>query len=171
VAAGGRLSTPVRAAVITVSTSVARGEAEDLSGPALARAVGEAGAEVVAAEVIADDRAAIAAALRRHAEEGTPLVFTTGGTGLTPDDVTPEATRDVIDRDAPGFAEAMRAESLRHTPLGILTRGVSGIAGRTLIVNLPGNPEAIGQLFPVLAPTLRHAAATLSRDGGRDARH
>ena len=76
------------------------------------------------------------------------LVFTTGGTGLTPDDVTPEATRAVIDRDAPGFAEAMRAESLRHTPMGILTRGVSGIAGRTLIVNFPGSPKAIAQLVP-----------------------
>ncbi len=159
----------VRAAIVTVSTSVARGEAEDVSGPALARAAEDAGAEIVATDVVADDRNAIAATLRRHADAGTPLVFTTGGTGLTPDDVTPEATRDVIDRDAPGFAEAMRAESLRHTPLGILTRGVSGIAGRTLIVNLPGNPKAVDQLFPVLAPTLRHAAATLGREGGRDA--
>ncbi len=165
------MSAPVRAAIVTVSTSVARGEAEDVSGPALARAAADAGAEIVATEVVADDRAAIAATLRRHAEEGTPLVFTTGGTGLTPDDVTPEATRDVIDRDAPGFAEAMRAESLRHTPLGILTRGVSGIAGRTLIVNLPGNPKAVDQLFPLLAPTLSHAAATLGREGGRDAGH
>jgi len=161
----------VRAAIITVSTSVARGEGEDLSGPALARAATEAGAEVVSLEVISDDRSAIAAALRRHAESGIPLVFTTGGTGLTPDDVTPEATRDVIDREAPGFAEAMRAESLRHTPLGILTRGVSGVAGRTLIVNLPGNPKAIGQLFGVLAPTLRHATATLGREEGDDAGH
>jgi len=165
------VSEAVRAAVITVSTSVARGAAEDLSGPALASAVTAAGAEVVSAEVIADDRAAIAAALRRHAESGIPLVFTTGGTGLTPDDVTPEATRDVIDREAPGLSEAMRAESLRHTPLGILTRGVSGIAGRTLIVNLPGNPKAVGELFGVLAPTLRHAVATLGREPGDDAGH
>ena len=83
-----------------------------------------------------------------------PLIFTTGGTGLTPDDVTPEATRAVIDREAPGFAEAMRAESQRHTPLGILTRGVSGIADRTLIVNFPGSPKAVGELFGVIAPTL-----------------
>jgi len=95
----------------------------------------------------------------------------TGGTGLTPDDVTPEATRAVIERDAPGFAEAMRAESLRHTPLGILTRGVSGIAGRTLIVNFPGSPRAVEQLFPVLAPTLGHVAATLAGDGGSRAGH
>ena len=86
---------------------------------------------------------------------GRALIFTTGGTGLTPDDVTPEATRAVIEREAPGFAEAMRAESLKHTPMGILTRGVSGIAGRTLIVNFPGNPKAIGELFPVIAPDAR----------------
>src|SRR6059058_3025502 len=100
-------------AVLTISTTVAAGAAEDRSGPALAEHARAAGA-------------------------GISLIFTTGGTGLTPDDVTPEATRAVIDRDAPGFAEAMRAESLRHTPLGILTRGVSGIAGRTLIINFPG---------------------------------
>ena len=118
--------------------------------------------------MVSDDRQQIEQVLRRHAAPAanTPLIFTTGGTGLTPDDVTPEATRAVIDREAPGFVEAMRAESLRHTPLGILTRGVSGIAGRTLIVNFPGNPKAIGELFPVIAPTLEHAVATLRREGG-----
>ena len=105
--------------------------------------------------------------LRAHVDAGLAFVFTTGGTGLTPDDLTPEATRAVIERDAPGFAEALRAESIRHTPHGILTRGVSGIAGRTLIVNFPGNPKAIDQLFPILAPTLPHVAETLRRDGGR----
>ena len=90
-------------------------------------------------------------------------MFTTGGTGLTPDDVTPEATLDVIDREAPGYAEAIRADSREHTPLGILTRGVSGIRGRTLVVNFPGNPKAIGQSWPVVAPTLEHAAETLER--------
>ena len=118
-----------------------------------------------------DDRAAIEAALRRHIEAGAALILTTGGTGLTPDDVTPEATRAVIDRDAPGFAEAMRAEALKYTPHGILTRGVSGIAGQTLIINFPGNPKAIGELFPVIAPTLQHAVATLRREGGRGAGH
>jgi molybdenum cofactor synthesis domain-containing protein len=91
------------------------------------------------------------------------FVFTTGGTGLTPDDVTPEATRAVIDRDAPGFAEAIRADSRRHTPLGILSRGVSGVRGRTLIVNFPGNPKAIDQSWPIVEPTLKHAAETLER--------
>ena len=120
-----------------------------------------------------DDRPAIEDALRRLSapQSGISLIFTTGGTGLTHDDVTPEATKAVIDRDAPGFAEAMRAESLRHTPLGILTRGVSGIAGRTLIINFPGNPKAIRELFPVIAPTLEHVVATLQREGGRTPGH
>ena len=95
------------------------------------------------------------------------FVFTTGGTGLTPDDVTPEATRAVIEREAPAFQQAMLVEGLRHQPLALLTRGVSGIAGRTLIVNFPGSPKAIDQLFPVLAPALRHAAESLVREGGR----
>jgi len=153
----------MRTAVITISTRVARGDAEDLSGARLAELAREAGAEVVAAEVVTDDRTLIEARLRHHVAAGCSFVFTTGGTGFTPDDVTPEATRAVIERDAPGFAETLRAESRRHTPLGILTRGVSGIAGRTLIVNFPGNPKAIDELFGVLAPTLRHVTETLER--------
>ncbi len=157
----------MRTAILTVSTSVAAGQTEDRSGAALAEHAEAAGAEIVAREVIADDRQAIEQWLRRQADGGASLIFTTGGTGLTDDDVTPEATLAVIDRHAPGFAEAMRAEALRHTPMGILTRGVSGIAGRTLIINFPGNPKAIGELFPVIAPTLEHAVATLQREGGR----
>jgi molybdopterin adenylyltransferase len=153
----------MKAAIITVSTSVAAGRSEDLSGRALADQAAGAGAEIVATEVLTDDRDAIESALRRHVQDGVALVLTTGGTGLTIDDVTPEATRAVIDRDAPGFAEAMRAEALRHTPHGILTRGVSGIAGRTLIINFPGNPKAIGELFPVIAPTLAHVVELLHR--------
>jgi molybdenum cofactor synthesis domain-containing protein len=115
--------------------------------------------------VVPDDREQIAGELRRLAdEEGVRFVFTTGGTGLTQDDVTPEATRDAIDREAPGFAETIRAESRAHTPLGILTRGVSGVRGRTLIVNFPGSPNGVRQSWPVVEPTLRHAAATLERD-------
>ena len=153
----------MKGAVLTISSSLARGEGEDLSGPALMALCEAAGLEV-ALTVVSDDRGAIAAALRRLAdEEGVRFVFTTGGTGLTSDDLTPEATRDVIDRDAPGYAESIRADSRRHTPLGILTRGVSGIRGRTLIVNFPGNPRAIEQCWPVVEPTLRHAATTLER--------
>jgi molybdenum cofactor synthesis domain-containing protein len=154
----------VKAAVLTVSTSRAGGEGDDVSGERLAELCKQAGLEVVR-EAVADDREAIALALKRLADgERVRFVFTTGGTGLTPDDVTPEATRDVIDREAPGYAETIRAESRSHTPLGILTRGVSGIRGRTLIVNFPGNPKAIGQSWPIVEPTLEHAAATLERD-------
>ncbi len=148
---------------MTVSSSLAEGQGQDLSGPALAGLCEAAGLEVVR-ETVSDDRDSIGAVIARLADGGARFVFTTGGTGMTPDDVTPEATRDVIDRAAPGYAEAIRADSRTHTPLGILTRGVSGIRGRTLIVNLPGNPKAIEQSWPILAPTLKHAAATLERD-------
>jgi molybdenum cofactor synthesis domain-containing protein len=153
----------VRTAVLTISTSALSAGAEDVSGPRLAAAAAEAGCEVALQDVITDDRAAIGRRLRELVAAGYDLVFTTGGTGLTPDDVTPEATRDVIDREAPGWAEAIRVESRNHTPLGILTRGVSGVRGRTLIVNFPGTPKAIGQSWPVVGPTLKHAAQTLER--------
>ncbi len=159
------MSPPDRAAVLTISSSLARGEGEDRSGPELAKRCEEAGLKVQA-HVLPDDRQAIAAALRRLADEdAVRFIFTTGGTGLTPDDVTPEATLDVIDREAPGYAETIRANSIPYTKgLGILTRGVSGIRGRTLIVNFPGNPKAIGQSWPVVEPTLEHAAQTLERE-------
>jgi molybdenum cofactor synthesis domain-containing protein len=121
-------------------------------------------------EVVPDDFALIEDRLRHFVEAGIDLVFTTGGTGFTPNDITPEATRAVIEREAPGFAEAMRAEGSKYTPLGILTRGVSGIAGRTLIVNFPGSPKAIDQLFGVLAPTLDHVVQTLRGDSSHHGR-
>jgi len=153
----------VRAGVITISSSLARDGGDDRSGDQLVELCTAAGLEV-SHELLPDDRDQIAAALRRLAdEEDARFVFTTGGTGLTPDDVTPEATRDVIDREAPGWAEAIRADSRDHTPLGILTRGISGVRGRTLIVNFPGNPKAIGQSWPVVEPTIKHAAETLER--------
>ena len=153
----------MRAGVVTISSSLARDGGDDRSGDQLVELCTAAGLEV-SHELLPDDRDQIAAALRRLAdEEGARFVFTTGGTGLTPDDVTPEATRDVIDREAPGWAEAIRADSRDHTPLGILTRGISGVRGRTLIVNFPGNPKAIGQSWPVVEPTIKHAAETLER--------
>ena len=156
--------------MLTISTTVSRREAEDLSGPRLAAAAEAAGCDVVAMEVVPDNFGLIEDRLHHYVDERCDLIFTTGGTGLTPDDVTPEATRVVIDRDAPGFAEAMRAEGAKHTPLGILTRGVSGIAGRTLIVNFPGSPKAIDQLFVVLAPTLEHVVQTLRGDSSHHGR-
>ena len=154
---------PMRTAVLTISTSVARRLAEDEAGPLLAHLAEEAGADVEAMEVIPDDFPLIEDRLHHYVDDLFTFVFTTGGTGLTPDDVTPEATRAVIEREAPGIAEAMRAESRRHTPMGILARGMAGVAHRTLIVNFPGNPKAIGESWPVMEPTLEHAAATLER--------
>ena len=153
-----------RAAVLTISTSLAGGAGAAVSGPARVKLCAGAGLDVQH-EVVSDDRESIVAALKRLADhEGVRFVFTTGGTGLTLDDVTPEATRSVIDREAPGYAEAIRADSRQHTPLGLLTRGVAGVRGRTLIVNLPGNPKAIEQSWPIVGPTLEHAAQLLERD-------
>src|ERR1700691_5806630 len=124
----------MRAAILTVSSSVARGENEDRSGVALAQQARDAGAEIAAQDVVADDRAQIERWLRAQVQQGVDLIFTTGGTGFTDDDVTPEASKAVIERDAPGFAEAMRAESTRIKPLGMLSRGLSGTAQGTLII-------------------------------------
>ena len=156
-----------RAAVITVSTSKARGEGEDTSGPALAAYAERLGAEVVGSEVIADDRELIAERLRHWCDEGgCELVLTTGGTGFSPDDVTPEATRDVIEREAPGLPEAMRAASREHTAMWMISRGVAGTRGRTLIVNFPGNPPAIEQAGAALERAIPHAVALLSGKRG-----
>jgi molybdenum cofactor synthesis domain-containing protein len=150
--------------VVTISSSRARGDGEDVSGPALVELCEQAGLDTVH-ETVTDERSAIAAVLKRLADaERVAFIFTSGGTGLTLDDVTPEATRDVIEREAPGFAETIRAESRAHTPLGILTRGVSGVRGRTLIINFPGSPKGVRQSWPVVEPTLRHAAETLARE-------
>jgi len=151
----------VRTAVLTISTSVSRRDAEDESGPLLARLADEAGADVIAMEVLPDDLALIEDRLHHYVDEDMRLILTTGGTGLTPDDVTPEATSLVIQRAAPGIAEAMRAESMRHTPMGMLSRGLAGVCGRTLIINFPGSPRAVEQLFGVLVPVLDHAVASL----------
>ena len=130
----------------------------------LAALAEQAGCEIVGMEVVPDDFSLIEDRLHHFIDDDSDLVFTTGGTGMTPDDITPEATRVVIHREAPGIAEAMRAEGAKHTPLGILTRGIAGIAESTLIVNFPGSPKAVQQLFPVIAPVLAHAVQTLSGD-------
>src|SRR5215218_8640626 len=154
----------MKAVVLTISTTRARGEGEDVSGPKLVELCTQADVEAEL-RVVPDDRDLIAAQMREIADHRqADSIFTTGGTGMTPDDVTPEATRDVIDRDAPGYAETIRAESRNHTPLGILTRGVSGVRGRTLIVNFPGSPNGVRQSWPLVEATLKHAAATLERE-------
>ena len=152
----------MRAAVITVSTSKAAGEGEDESGPALAQFARDLGAEIAAAEVIADDRARIEDRLRHWCDaERCELVLTTGGTGFAPNDVTPEATRAVIEREAPGIGEAMRDASSEHTPNWMLSRAVAGTRGASLIVNFPGSPGSIRQTGDALAPALQHALALL----------
>ena len=154
----------IRAATLTVSTSKAAGEGTDEGGPALAKFVAELGLELVAAEVVPDDRAAIEGRLIHFADElGCALILTTGGTGFSPDDVTPEATRAVIDREAPGIGEAMRIASRPHTDKWMLSRGMAGIRGRTLIVNFPGNPPSIAQIGGELAPAMGHAFELLAR--------
>jgi molybdopterin adenylyltransferase len=156
---------PFRAAVIAASTSKSAGDGVDESGPKLGALLKGAGCNVVAVELIPDERELIAGRLRFYAdEEGCDLIATTGGTGLSPDDVTPEATRDVIDREAPGIAEAMRLASREHVPNHwMLSRGVAGSRGRTLIVNFPGNPNAIEQAGAAITPSLGHALALLRR--------
>ncbi len=157
------LSESPRAAVITVSTSRSRGAGSDESGPALAAFAESLGVSVVGTEVIPDERELIAGRLRWWCDEGgCELVMTTGGTGFSRSDVTPEATREVIEREAPGMAEAMRAASRDHVSLWMVSRGVVGTRGRTLIVNFPGNPPAIEQAGAGIAEAIPHALRLLA---------
>jgi molybdopterin adenylyltransferase len=150
----------VRAAVLTVSDGVARGERDDESGDLLAELLAGEG-YAVARRVVSDDPEEITRALRELAGEAQ-LVLTTGGTGLAPRDVTPEATREVLERLAPGVAEAVRADAIARTPHGLLSRGLAGTVGSTLVVNLPGSPGACRDGFDVLRPALSHALRLLS---------
>jgi molybdopterin adenylyltransferase len=160
----------MRAAVITVSTSRAGGGGgPDEGGPRLEAVVERLGGELAGSEVVSDDREAIAARLRHWIDEaGCDLVLTTGGTGLAPTDVTPEATRDVIEREAPGIAEALRAASRPHTDKWMLSRGVAGTRGRALIVNFPGSPRSIDETAPELEPALAHALQLLSDEAAKE---
>ena len=149
----------IRVGVLTVSDRVAAGARDDAGGGALCELLERAGAVLVSRAVVPDEREPITAALRAMTGDAE-VVLTTGGTGLGPRDVTPEATRAVLDREAPGIAEALRAASLAITPFAMLSRATAGLAGPTLVVNLPGNPKAVREEWSVLAPVLAHAVAT-----------
>lgn len=153
----------ISAVVITASDACSRGEREDESGAALVQLLTDLGAEIVASKILSDDLEPLAQALREFAERSdVNLIITTGGTGLGPRDNTPEATQRIIEREAPGIAEAIRAESLKATPMAMLSRGVCGVCSGTLIVNLPGSPKAVRESFAVIAPVLPHALDLLA---------
>jgi molybdopterin adenylyltransferase len=153
-----------KAAVVTVSDKGSRGEREDESGPVARRMLEGEGIEVVRSEVVPDDIGVLAGLLLDLCEEGLELVVTTGGTGVSPRDVTPEATRRVILREVPGMAEAMRARSLEVTPHAMISRAVCGIRGHTLIINLPGSPRGAGECLEAVIPALAHALEVIAGD-------
>jgi molybdopterin adenylyltransferase len=159
----------VRAAILTISTSRAAGEGGDESGDGLARLAGSLGVEIAGREVITDDRELISARIVHWSDaERCDLVLTTGGTGFGPSDLTPEATRAVIEREAPGIPEAMRAASRPHTRHWMLSRAVAGIRGTTLIVNFPGSPKSIEEAGDAIADALPHALELIA---GRRSAH
>lgn len=162
----------IRAAILTVSDRSAQGLREDGSGPALAQAARSYGWHIVDTAIVADEQQEIIQALQRWlALKTIDLILTTGGTGFAPRDVTPEATARVIQRAAPGLAEAMRQESLRVTPHAMLSRGIAGICDSTIIINLPGSPKAAVENLQVVAAVLPHAVALLREQPGAEAGH
>jgi molybdopterin adenylyltransferase len=162
----------IRFGILTLSDRSSRGERADASGPALASLIQTAGWSVVKQELLGDEEPAIRAILIAWADSGEmDVILTTGGTGFSPRDVTPEATRAVIQREAPGLAEAMRLASLKITPHAMLSRIVAGIRGRTLIINLPGSPKGAVENLQVILPVLPHAVQLLQEDPTSESTH
>jgi molybdenum cofactor synthesis domain-containing protein len=154
-----------KVAILTISDRSSKGEREDSSGPTIREMIKDLPAEVIHYEIIPDEKEQIAKALIKCADElGADLILTTGGTGLSPRDVTPEATLGVIQREVPGFSEAMRAESLKKTPHAMISRALVGIRGSSLIVNLPGSPKSVKENLAVILPALPHALSKLKGD-------
>jgi len=162
----------IKFAILTVSDRSSRGLREDLSGPVLQGAVTDYGWEVAQTDIVPDEISAIKERLCHWSDsEKINVILTTGGTGFTPRDVTPEATQAVLDRNAPGLAEAMRAGSLTITPHAMLSRAVAGIRKKTLIINLPGSPKGALENFRIIAPVLPHAVQLLENDSGAEENH
>ncbi|MCR4435335.1 MAG: molybdopterin adenylyltransferase [Clostridiales bacterium] len=157
----------IKVGILTASDKGSRGERTDESGKAIMEMVGRIEGNVAAYRMVPDERDIIASALKEMADEtGVDLILTTGGTGFSPRDVTPEATLDIIERQVPGIPEAMRLKSLQATPRAMLSRGVAGIRNRTLVINLPGSPKAVRESLEVVLPVLRHAIEILKEQTG-----
>lgn len=155
----------IRVGILTLSDTGAAGQREDKSGPLIQEIISKNGGQVDYYQVIPDDQEQIAAELIKMTDDlGLNLILTTGGTGLAPRDVTPEATREVIDREVPGIAETIRLESLKKTPKAMLSRGVSGVRKETLIINLPGSPKAVEECLEVVLPVLSHAIELIKNE-------
>jgi len=151
----------MKVGILTVSDKGARGEREDKSGPAIREMMEAAGGEIVRAKIVPDEQDEIRAALLEWSDEGLDLILTTGGTGFSPRDWTPEATKAVLDRETPGIAEAMRRAGMEKTPTAMLSRAAAGIRKRTLIVNLPGSEKAVRESLEAILPALPHGVEIL----------
>ncbi|SMB99925.1 molybdopterin adenylyltransferase [Thermanaeromonas toyohensis ToBE] len=161
----------IRVAILTASDKGARGEREDKSAEVIRELVARIGGQVVAYAVVPDERQVIATKLREFCDEvGADLILTTGGTGFGPRDVTPEATKEVIEREVPGLPEAMRAQGLKVTPQAMLSRAVAGIRGKSLIINLPGSPRGVRENLEAVLPALPHGLAVLKGEASECAR-
>ena len=161
----------MKVGILTVSDKGAKGEREDRSGPAIRELVEAAGGQVVRTRIVPDEQADIRAALIAWSDEGWDLVLTTGGTGFSPRDWTPEATRSVIEREAPGLAEAMRRAGAERTPTAVLSRAVAGLRKTTLIINLPGSEKAVRESLEAILPVLPHAIGVLKGTDTECGRH